>query len=312
MTRALRSAAEGALSAQSRSTLARAHVAPRTAPHGIMPPWVRAFDSLRPRPVTSTSAARAPRSSTGCTRAGTAARSCSASRTPTSSAPRPTWSPAFSTGCAGSDSTGTKVRASADRDGPYFQSERLDRYREAAARLVAEGRAYHCYCSPERLREEREKAEQRGEAWQYDRACLALAAGTHRRARSGRRSARDSFQGARRPHRHSTMPCTGRIEFDSRQHRRLRLLRSDGTPDLSPFCCRRRCRYGDHACHPRRRSHLEHAEARAAVRGARRAGAAVCARAADPRRRQEAPEQAARRHLGRPSTGVRDTCRRRW
>ena len=58
--------------------------------------------------------------------------------------------------------------------GPYFQSERLDRYREAAARLVAGGHAYYCYCSPERLREEREKAEQRGEAWQYDRACLAL------------------------------------------------------------------------------------------------------------------------------------------
>ena len=59
--------------------------------------------------------------------------------------------------------------------GPYFQSERLDRYRAAAARLVAEGHAYFCYCSPERLRDEREKAEARGEAWRYDRACLALA-----------------------------------------------------------------------------------------------------------------------------------------
>jgi len=58
--------------------------------------------------------------------------------------------------------------------GPYFQSERLGRYRDAAAQLVAGGYAYYCYCSPARLREEREKAEQRGEAWQYDRACLAL------------------------------------------------------------------------------------------------------------------------------------------
>src|SRR5687767_7931392 len=58
--------------------------------------------------------------------------------------------------------------------GPYFQSERLDRYRAAAAQLVAGGYAYYCYCSPDRLREAREKAEQRGEAWQYDRACLAL------------------------------------------------------------------------------------------------------------------------------------------
>ena len=57
---------------------------------------------------------------------------------------------------------------------PYFQSERLERYRRAAARLVEEGHAYYCYCSPERLRDERERAEQRGEAWQYDRTCLAL------------------------------------------------------------------------------------------------------------------------------------------
>jgi glutamyl-tRNA synthetase len=57
---------------------------------------------------------------------------------------------------------------------PYFQSGRLDRYRTMAERLVNDGHAYYCYCSPERLREEREKAEARGEAWKYDRACLAL------------------------------------------------------------------------------------------------------------------------------------------
>ena len=45
------------------------------------------------------------------------------------------------------------------------------------ARLVAQGFAYYCYCSAERLRVERENAEQRSEAWQYDRACLALARG---------------------------------------------------------------------------------------------------------------------------------------
>jgi len=57
---------------------------------------------------------------------------------------------------------------------PYFQSQRLDRYHEAAARLHATGHAYYCYCTAERLREERERAEARGEAWQYDRTCLAL------------------------------------------------------------------------------------------------------------------------------------------
>ena len=59
---------------------------------------------------------------------------------------------------------------------PYFQSQRYERHRAAAASLVAEGRAYYCYCSAERLREERDKAEARGEAWQYDRRCLNLTA----------------------------------------------------------------------------------------------------------------------------------------
>ncbi|MGE0392963.1 MAG: glutamate--tRNA ligase [Vicinamibacterales bacterium] len=57
---------------------------------------------------------------------------------------------------------------------PYLQSERLDRYRAAADRLVETGHAYHCYCTPERLKAERERAEQAGAAWKYDRACLAL------------------------------------------------------------------------------------------------------------------------------------------
>ncbi|MEQ1575608.1 MAG: glutamate--tRNA ligase [Vicinamibacterales bacterium] len=57
---------------------------------------------------------------------------------------------------------------------PYFQSERLDRYRAAASQLVAGGHAYYCYCSQERLRAKREEAEKQGMAWQYDRACLSL------------------------------------------------------------------------------------------------------------------------------------------
>ncbi len=59
---------------------------------------------------------------------------------------------------------------------PYFQSERLDRYRAAADRLLRDGHAYYCFCTPDRLREERERADARGEAWQYDRACLQLPA----------------------------------------------------------------------------------------------------------------------------------------
>jgi glutamyl-tRNA synthetase len=36
-------------------------------------------------------------------------------------------------------------------EGPYFQSQRLSVYREIVQRLLEEGHAYLCYCSPERL-----------------------------------------------------------------------------------------------------------------------------------------------------------------
>ena len=57
---------------------------------------------------------------------------------------------------------------------PYFQSQRLDRYRNTANRLVEQGAAYRCFCTPERLRHERERAGLRGEVWRYDRTCLEL------------------------------------------------------------------------------------------------------------------------------------------
>ena len=57
---------------------------------------------------------------------------------------------------------------------PYFQSERIDKYREAAARLVAQGSAYFCYCTPESLQQKRQAAEAGGGGWVYDRTCSAL------------------------------------------------------------------------------------------------------------------------------------------
>ncbi|MCU1382824.1 MAG: gltX [Acidobacteria bacterium] len=58
--------------------------------------------------------------------------------------------------------------------GPYFQSQRLDRHRAMAARLVAEDHAYYCYCTTDTLKTKREAAEQAGAAWRYDRTCCAL------------------------------------------------------------------------------------------------------------------------------------------
>ena len=58
------------------------------------------------------------------------------------------------------------------RYGPYRQSERLDVYREHAARLIAEGKAYRCYCTPEELEEERRQAQREKRAYKYSRRCL--------------------------------------------------------------------------------------------------------------------------------------------
>ncbi len=60
--------------------------------------------------------------------------------------------------------------------GPYFQSERLDRYRAMAERLVSQRHAYYCYCTPDELKAKREAAEGAGRAWRYDRTCCALTA----------------------------------------------------------------------------------------------------------------------------------------
>jgi glutamyl-tRNA synthetase len=58
--------------------------------------------------------------------------------------------------------------------GPYFQSERKDRHRAMAERLVASGHAYYCYCAPEAIKAQREAAEREGRVWRYDRTCDRL------------------------------------------------------------------------------------------------------------------------------------------
>ncbi len=58
--------------------------------------------------------------------------------------------------------------------GPYFQSQRLDLYREAAQRLVEQGDAYYCYCSTQRLAEMRAEQRKRRQPPGYDRHCRNL------------------------------------------------------------------------------------------------------------------------------------------
>jgi len=55
--------------------------------------------------------------------------------------------------------------------GPYTQSERLDLYRAAAKRLLAQGDAYECWCSSQRLDEVRADQQRRKVPPGYDRRC---------------------------------------------------------------------------------------------------------------------------------------------
>lgn len=56
-------------------------------------------------------------------------------------------------------------------EGPFYQTHRFDRYREVAERLLAEGKAYHCYCSRERLEALRADQMARKQKPRYDGLC---------------------------------------------------------------------------------------------------------------------------------------------
>jgi len=56
--------------------------------------------------------------------------------------------------------------------GPYRQSERLGTYAPYVQRLLADGHAYYCWCSPERLTQMREEQQRRKQPTGYDRLCL--------------------------------------------------------------------------------------------------------------------------------------------
>lgn len=56
--------------------------------------------------------------------------------------------------------------------GPYIQSERLEIYQKYAQELVAAGKAYYCFCQPQRLEEMRAEQMKNKRPPMYDRYCL--------------------------------------------------------------------------------------------------------------------------------------------
>ena len=59
-------------------------------------------------------------------------------------------------------------------EGPYYQTERFDRYKEVIDQLLEQGHAYHCECSKERLGEVREQQKANGLKPKYDGRCREL------------------------------------------------------------------------------------------------------------------------------------------
>ncbi len=59
-------------------------------------------------------------------------------------------------------------------EGPFYQTKRMDRYREIIHQFLKEGHAYRCTCSKERLEKLREDQMQRGEKPRYDGHCREL------------------------------------------------------------------------------------------------------------------------------------------
>ena len=53
-------------------------------------------------------------------------------------------------------------------EGPFYQMQRMDRYREVIAQMLKDGTAYHCYCTPEEVEAMRERQRAVGEKPRYD------------------------------------------------------------------------------------------------------------------------------------------------
>ena len=64
---------------------------------------------------------------------------------------------------------------------PYRQSERLEVYRERSSQLLEQGLAYRCFCTPEELKRERERALAEGRPPRYSGSCRDLDPGESRR-----------------------------------------------------------------------------------------------------------------------------------
>jgi glutamyl-tRNA synthetase len=114
-------------------------------------------------------------------------------------------------------------------EGPFYQTQRMDRYREVLAQMLAAGTAYYCYCSREEVDAMREEQRTRGEKPRYDGRC---------RTRSSAREGVAPVIRFRSPDTGETVVedlIHGRVSFQNSELDDLIIARSDGTPTYN-FC----------------------------------------------------------------------------
>ena len=114
-------------------------------------------------------------------------------------------------------------------EGPFRQSERLPIYKKHAEQLVAEDRAYYCFCSPARLEEVRGKAQEKGLPPKYDGRCRKLSP-----SKAKKRAKKEKFvirlKVPRKGKTGFNDLIRGEIHFENRIINDQVLLKSDGYP----------------------------------------------------------------------------------
>jgi glutamyl-tRNA synthetase len=114
-------------------------------------------------------------------------------------------------------------------EGPYYQTRRMDRYREVLGQFLAAGHAYRCYCTKEELEEMRNKQTAAKQNPRYDGTC---------RNRTQPRAGVDPVVRFKNPIDGSVIVedvIHGNVAFDNAQLDDLIIARSDGTPTYN-FC----------------------------------------------------------------------------
>lgn len=116
--------------------------------------------------------------------------------------------------------------------GPYAQTERLDLYKQTAERLLAEGKAYPCFCTPEQLAADREAAQARKDPFQgYQRRCRDLSpAEAQARIDAGEPYVLRIKVPEGRGNVVINDAVHGEVTFDAKELDDFVIFRSDGTP----------------------------------------------------------------------------------